>query len=282
MVVARDPSGFRPLCYAVQGNVFAAASESVALANAGFSDIKSLEPGTMILIDRGQMRLERFAKACQPAHCFFEWVYFANAGSSIDSAGIYVARANLGRALAKIETEPIDPADCVVVPVPDTAKAAAEDKESVDAKGRQVQELEAQLRRCRGNLAELEQGYRQLKAKIAAAEAAKNTSEMIEGTVKKIGEGSEVATATNNSFGNVNESSSKVGELVSEIASATNEQSQGVHQINNAVSEMDRVVQQNAVKAEEFSSASGELNAQAEQMTMMVTELAAMINRGKS
>ena len=126
LVVARDPLGFRPLCYGVQGNVFAAASESVALANTGFAGIKSLEPGTMILIDRGRMRLERFAEPRKPAHCFFEWVYFANAGSTIDSMGVYVARANLGRALAKIETEPIDPADCVVVPVPDTAKAAAD------------------------------------------------------------------------------------------------------------------------------------------------------------
>ena len=126
LVVARDPLGFRPLCYAVQGNVFAAASESVALANAGFTDIKNLEPGTMIIIDHGRMRLERFAKPHKLAHCFFEWVYFSNAGSTIDSKSVYVARANLGRALAKIETEPVDPADCVVVPVPDTAKAAAD------------------------------------------------------------------------------------------------------------------------------------------------------------
>ena len=126
MLVARDPLGFRPLCYAVEGNIFAAASESVALANAGFTNIKSLEPGTMILIDRGRMHLERFAEPRGCSHCFFEWVYFANAGSNIDSKSVYVTRAKLGRALAKIETEPIDPADCVVVPVPDTAKAAAD------------------------------------------------------------------------------------------------------------------------------------------------------------
>ena len=126
LVVARDPLGFRPLCYAVQGNLFAAASESVALANAGFTDIKNLEPGTMILVDRGRMRLERFAQPHKSAHCFFEWIYFANAGSTIDSKSVYVSRSNLGRCLAKIETEPIDPADCVVVPVPDTAKAAAD------------------------------------------------------------------------------------------------------------------------------------------------------------
>lgn len=126
LVVARDPLGFRPLCYAIAGNVFAAASESVALANAGFTNIKSVEPGTMIIIDKGRTRIERYAPVQRSAHCFFEWVYFANAGSTIDSHGVYVSRANLGVSLAKIETEPFDPEDCVVVPVPDTAKAAAD------------------------------------------------------------------------------------------------------------------------------------------------------------
>jgi amidophosphoribosyltransferase len=53
-------------------------------------------------------------------------VYFANAGSTIDFRGVYVSRANLGVSLAKIESEPIDSEDCVVVPVPDTAKAVAD------------------------------------------------------------------------------------------------------------------------------------------------------------
>ena len=101
LVVARDPLGFRPLCYAIAGNIFAAASESVALANAGFTDIKSVEPGTMIFIDKGRMRIERYAPERRPTHCFFEWVYFANAGSTIDSHGVYVSRANLGVSLAK-------------------------------------------------------------------------------------------------------------------------------------------------------------------------------------
>jgi len=117
---------------------------------------------------------------------------------------------------------------------------------------------------------------------MRAAEAAKNTSEMIEGTVKKIGEGSDLVTATNEAFGKVTESSLKVGELVSEIALASDEQAQGVRQINTAVSEMDRVVQQNAANAEEFTSASGELNAQAEQVKMMVSELVAMVGKGRS
>src|SRR3954466_13200098 len=71
MVVLRDPNGFRPLCYAQEGGLFAAASESVALLNLGFREVKSLEPGEMILISDGEVRKGRFAEPRRHAHCFF-------------------------------------------------------------------------------------------------------------------------------------------------------------------------------------------------------------------
>ena len=114
---------------------------------------------------------------------------------------------------------------------------------------------------------------------MRAADAAKNTSELIEGTVKKVGEGSELVTGTNESFQQVAESSSKVGELVGEIAAASNEQAQGIDQVNKAVAEMDKVVQQNAANAEESASASEEMNAQAEQMKGVVSDLMALVGR---
>ena len=125
MVVARDPLGIRPLCYARRGRLFGAASESVALANLGFSDIRSLEPGALILLRNGRMSIERFAPSPRRAHCFFEWIYFANVASTLDGRSVYLSRSNLGRWLARLETETID-TDCIVVPVPDTAKAAAD------------------------------------------------------------------------------------------------------------------------------------------------------------
>jgi len=115
---------------------------------------------------------------------------------------------------------------------------------------------------------------------LRAAEAAKRTSDLIEGTVKRINEGSDLVTVTNETFGKVTESSSKVGELVSEIASASNEQAQGTDQINTAVNEMDRVVEQNAANAQESAAASGELRVQAKQMKQMVVELAATVGGG--
>ncbi|MEA3359237.1 MAG: methyl-accepting chemotaxis protein, partial [Thermodesulfobacteriota bacterium] len=62
---------------------------------------------------------------------------------------------------------------------------------------------------------------------IRAADAAKNTSDLIEDTVKKVKEGSELVTKTNEGFTQVAESASKVGELVGEISEASNEQAQG-------------------------------------------------------
>jgi amidophosphoribosyltransferase len=129
MVVLRDPLGFRPLCYAQDGSLFAAASESVALFNLGFREVRSLEPGEMILIEDGKFRKERFAPKQAPAHCFFEWIYFANVASTLDDRNVYLTRAALGKELARQERRLGKVAldrDTIVVPVPDTGKAAAD------------------------------------------------------------------------------------------------------------------------------------------------------------
>ncbi|TWU39039.1 Amidophosphoribosyltransferase [Novipirellula aureliae] len=133
MIVARDPLGIKPMCYVNDGPLFAAASESVALLNLGFSDtdIKSLPPGHAIIIDpKTGFRMERFAEAKSPAHCFFEWIYFANVASTLDDKSVYLSRTHLGEELARAEREldrvPLDDEDTIVVPVPDTSKAAAD------------------------------------------------------------------------------------------------------------------------------------------------------------
>jgi amidophosphoribosyltransferase len=127
MLVARDPLGLRPLCYAVEGPVFAAASESVALLNLGIAaeNIKTLLPGQAVTITEGRLELQRFAASSRRAHCFFEWIYFANVASTMDGRSVYLSRKALGEELARLETVPID-GDTIVVPVPDTSKAAAD------------------------------------------------------------------------------------------------------------------------------------------------------------
>ena len=113
---------------------------------------------------------------------------------------------------------------------------------------------------------------------MRAADAAKNTANLIEGTVKKIKTGSEIVTKTNEAFGKVAHSAKKVSELVGEISAASNEQAQGIEQVSKAVAEMDKVVQENVANAEEAASASEEMNAQAEQMKDFVGELASLVS----
>jgi amidophosphoribosyltransferase len=129
MVVLRDPKGIRPLCYATDGPLFAAASESVALQNLGFSEVVSLEPGEMVVIEDGRLRVERYTPRQPSAHCFFEWIYFANVASVLDDRSVYLTRSRLGEELAEQERAlglvPLD-SDTIVVPVPDTGKAAAD------------------------------------------------------------------------------------------------------------------------------------------------------------
>ncbi len=114
---------------------------------------------------------------------------------------------------------------------------------------------------------------------LRAADAAKNTAILIEGTVKKVKDGGDLVASTNEAFSEVATGTAKVGELVAEIAAASNEQAQGIDQVNNTITQMDKVVQQNAASAEESASASEEMSAQALNMKKMVDELVELVNR---
>jgi methyl-accepting chemotaxis protein len=96
---------------------------------------------------------------------------------------------------------------------------------------------------------------------MRASGAAKNTANLIEGTVKRVKDGSELVGKTDEDFREVVASVGKSGELVGEISAASQEQALGIGQVNMAVSVMDKVVQQNASSAEESASASEEMNA---------------------
>lgn len=117
---------------------------------------------------------------------------------------------------------------------------------------------------------------------MRAADAAKTTADLIEGTVKKIKHGSDLVTEANEAFGRVATGAKKGGKLVEEIAAASSEQALGIEQVNKAVSEMDRVVQANAASAEQSASASEVLNGQAEQLKSYVGELIALVGKGSA
>ena len=110
-----------------------------------------------------------------------------------------------------------------------------------------------------------------------AADAAKNTQELVEDTVRRIHEGSALVTRTQEEFNQVATSAGKVAELVSEIAAASSEQSQGIEQVNEAVRQMDQVVQEAAAGSEESASAAEELNALAVSMQDTVVDLMALV-----
>lgn len=117
---------------------------------------------------------------------------------------------------------------------------------------------------------------------MRSAEAAKNTTTMIDESVKNAQNGVKIADEVTKVLEGITTSSGKVNDLVSEISAACQEQSQGIDQINTAISQIDKVTQQNAANAEESASASKELNAQAEEMSTVVDDLASLVGGSSS
>jgi methyl-accepting chemotaxis protein len=112
---------------------------------------------------------------------------------------------------------------------------------------------------------------------MRSAEAAKNTANMIEESVKNSKNGVTISEEVRKALDGIVGGIAKTTDLVGEIAAASQEQAQGIDQVNTAVAQMDKVTQQNAANAEESASASEELSAQAEQMKGIVSELVHLV-----
>ena len=124
VVAVRDPHGYRPLCIGESSAGLAIASESCALDACGFTFVRDVSPGEIIIIKDGKMisqgvKLQREDDI--DGLCIFEYVYFARPDSVIDGLSVYEARCNMGRTLA--EEYPVE-AD-VVCGVPDSGLEAA-------------------------------------------------------------------------------------------------------------------------------------------------------------
>jgi len=104
-----------------------------------------------------------------------------------------------------------------------------------------------------------------------SAKAAKETAEMIEGSVKKVEGGTEIANRTAEALKEIVSGAAKVTDLVAEIAAASNEQAQGVSQITIGLGQIDQVTQQNTAHAEESASAAEELSSQAMLLQQLMT-----------
>ncbi len=112
---------------------------------------------------------------------------------------------------------------------------------------------------------------------MRSAEAAKNTSVMIEESVKNAENGVNITKEVGEALSQIVEGISKTSDLVGEIAAASKEQSDAVSQVNGALSQMENVTQANAAGAEESSSAAEELNAQAQTLNDIVNNLVVLV-----
>jgi len=97
-----------------------------------------------------------------------------------------------------------------------------------------------------------------------SATAAKETGALIEGSVKKVKEGTKIADETAIALGKIVNGVSKVATLVGTIADASNEQATGIAQVNKGIMQVSQVVQTNSATSEESAAASEELSSQAE------------------
>ena len=123
LICARDPHGFRPLCFGKTADgSYVAASESCALTAVGAEFVRDLEPGEILVFSKDGVasRREHCGRA-EPTPCIFEYIYFARPDSVIDGVSVHAARLKAGEILA--QTYPVQ-AD-VVVGVPDSGLDAA-------------------------------------------------------------------------------------------------------------------------------------------------------------
>jgi len=125
LLAFRDKHGIKPLIMGKNSTSYCFASESVALDLLGYKEMRDVQPGEAIFIDtENNFYTEQIQKGNKAA-CIFEYVYFARPDSIIDGLGVYEARLRLGEELGK-ECLKQNLKPDVVMPVPDTARGAAQ------------------------------------------------------------------------------------------------------------------------------------------------------------
>jgi len=121
MFAVRDRFGFRPLALGRMGDGYVVASETCAFDLIGATYIRDVEPGEMLIFEKGKAPQSFKIFDATPKHCIFEYVYFARPDSEVFGKNVYQKRKNMGIELAK--EQPIE-AD-MIVPVPDGGIPAA-------------------------------------------------------------------------------------------------------------------------------------------------------------
>ena len=123
LICARDPYGFRPLCFGRRADgAYVVASESCALQAVGANFIRDVEPGEILVFSRDGMVSRREHCGTKKKHlCIFEYIYFSRPDSVIDGISVHKARLRAGEILAKTYPTEAD----IVIGVPDSGLDAA-------------------------------------------------------------------------------------------------------------------------------------------------------------
>jgi hypothetical protein len=112
-----------------------------------------------------------------------------------------------------------------------------------------------------------------------SAQAARDTTELIQTTIARVRHGTELARELDSGFKEIETGSRSVALLIKEIASATNEQALGVDQVNTAMAQVDKVTQANSAMSEEVAAAATQLSAQSVALNRLVDVLMEMVGR---
>jgi methyl-accepting chemotaxis protein len=110
-----------------------------------------------------------------------------------------------------------------------------------------------------------------------ATEAARNTQNLLDGTMKRVADATISIKTINSDFEDIIESATVLGEKNASITQASLQQAEGLEQISKAVDQIDQVTQNVAAGAEEAAASSEELTGQAEEMRVIVAELSQMV-----
>lgn len=123
LICARDPYGFRPLCYGKTADgMYVTASEDCAIKAVGGEVVRDVEPGEILVFSKdGVVSRKEHCGKKKKKLCIFEYIYFARPDSVIDGVSVHTARVRAGYILAKTHPAEAD----IVIGVPDSGLDAA-------------------------------------------------------------------------------------------------------------------------------------------------------------
>ncbi len=122
LVGCRDPLGMKPLSLGKLGDSYIISSETCAFDGVGAEFVRDIEPGEIVVIDKDGLRsIKTHCNKAPSRMCIFEYIYIARPDSIIEGVGVYGARVEAGRQLAR--QHPVE--GDIVIGVPDSGISAA-------------------------------------------------------------------------------------------------------------------------------------------------------------